>query len=242
MILDLKKETMLGNLPWQLYIATDVKDLLKVDTKLAPPSTALGALGMPGLTAYFGLLDIGKPKPGETVVVSGAAGAVGSTVGQIAKLKGARVVGIAGSEEKIRYLMDELGFDAAVNYKDKGLFTNIKEACPNGVDVYFDNVGGVTTEMVLPLLNKYARIPICGQISMYNQETPDVGLKPQPFLLAHSALMQGFIVFNYQSRYPEALKQLTEGLPPAKFVIVKTLLRALRILPKPSLDCFTEKI
>jgi NADPH:quinone reductase len=209
-------EIVLGLLPWQKYITTRTKGLTKINPKLAPISTALGVLGMPGLTAYFGLLDIGQPKEGETVVVSGAAGAVGMVVGQIAKIKGARVVGIAGSEKKIRYLLDELGFDAVINYKTTdNIRHSLKEACPNGVDVYFDNVGGSISDAVLSLINKGARIPICGQIALYNLEKPDIGPRIQTTLLINRALMKGFIVSDYADRFNEGMadlaKWVTEG-------------------------------
>ena len=197
-----------GMLGWELYGVANAKGLTKIDPKLKPVTTALGLLGMPGLTAYFGLLEIGRPTEGETVVVSGAAGAVGMTVCQIAKLKGCRVVGIAGSDEKNRYLERELSVDKAINYKSDDTFQALKNACPDGVDVYFDNVGGQISDAVLPLINKGARIPICGQISMYNLETLDVGPRVQPYLLVKSALMQGFIITDYASRFSEGINQL----------------------------------
>ena len=144
--------------------------LIKVDPELAPLPVYLGTLGMPGLTAYFGLLEIGKPKEGETVVVSGAAGAVGSVVGQIAKIKGCRAVGIAGGEEKCRHIVEELGFDAAVDYKSENVVKGLREKCPNGIDVYFDNVGGEILDAALACLARGARIPLCGAISQYNAE------------------------------------------------------------------------
>src|SRR5579859_1044431 len=158
-----------GMFGWQQYAISNGKGVRKLDPSLAPVSTALGILGMPGLTAYFGLLDIGKPRAGETVVVSGAAGAVGSIAGQIAKIKGCRVVGIAGSDQKVAWLCDELGFDAAFNYKTTPDYAaRLEELCPNGVDVYFDNVGGAITDAVFRLINIGARIVVCGQIAQYN--------------------------------------------------------------------------
>jgi NADPH-dependent curcumin reductase CurA len=162
-----------GQWGWQQYTVADGAKVIKIDPGRA--STAIGVLGMTGLTAYFGLLDIGKPQSGETVVVSGAAGAVGMVVGQIAKIYGCRVVGIAGSDEKISYLKDELGFDEGVNYKNDAIPKALANACPNGVDIYFDNVGGSVSDAVMQLINKGARIPLCGQISLYNQEQPDTG-------------------------------------------------------------------
>ncbi|WHY72318.1 NADP-dependent oxidoreductase [Fictibacillus enclensis] len=210
-------DLVIGNLPWALYTTAGEQEVRKLDPELAPITTNLGILGMPGLTAYFGLLDIGNPQEGETVVVSGAAGAVGSTVGQIAKIKGARVVGIAGSEEKVNYLKNELGFDAVVNYREAGNIRQaLKEACPDGVDVYFDNVGGEISDAVISLLNKYARIPLCGQISLYNLEKQDVGPRIQGQLLINSALIKGFIVSNYASQFGEGAKQLGQWLQEGK--------------------------
>lgn len=210
-------DLVIGNLPWALYTTAGEHEVRKLDPELAPITANLGILGMPGLTAYFGLLDIGNPQEGETVVVSGAAGAVGSTVGQIAKIKGARVVGIAGSEEKVNYLKNELGFDAVINYREAGSIRQaLKEACPDGVDVYFDNVGGEISDAVISLLNKYARIPLCGQISLYNLEKQDVGPRIQGQLLINSALIKGFIVSNYASQFEEGAKQLGQWLQEGK--------------------------
>ncbi|WP_026678711.1 NADP-dependent oxidoreductase [Fictibacillus gelatini] len=212
-----KGDIVLGNLGWQTYSVVSADRIGKIDPDLAPITTALGVLGMTGLTAYFGLLDIGQPKEGETVVVSGAAGAVGMVVGQIAKIKGARVVGIAGSEEKIAYLTEELGFDAAINYKTAdNIKEKLQEACPNGVDVYFDNVGGSISDAVLSLINKGARIPLCGQISLYNLEKADVGPRIQTQLLINSALMKGFIVSDYQERFKEGMADLAKWVKDGK--------------------------
>ncbi|MBA4601773.1 NADP-dependent oxidoreductase [Thermoactinomyces mirandus] len=201
---------VLGNYGWQTYAVTSEDELTRIDPDLAPISTALGVLGMPGLTAYFGLLEIGQPKPGETVVISGAAGAVGMTAGQIAKIKGCRVVGIAGSDQKTAYLVNELGFDGAINYKSsKSLRNDLEQVCPNGVDIYYDNVGGEISDQVLPLLNHQARIPLCGQISLYNLEK-DIGPRIQPRLLITSAMMKGFIVSDYVDKFDQGLKQLAE--------------------------------
>src|SRR6188768_1143235 len=163
-----KGDIVLSRAGWQTHIVSDGSGLRRLDPKLAPISTALGVLGMPGMTAYTGLLEIGAPKAGETVVVSAASGAVGSVVGQIAKIKGARAVGIAGGPDKCRYVVEELGFDACVDHRQGDLPGRLKAACPNGIDVYFENVGGAVFEAVFPLLNNFARIPVCGLIAHYN--------------------------------------------------------------------------
>jgi NADPH-dependent curcumin reductase len=184
---------------WQTYAASNGKDLRKLDPSGVPISTALGVLGMPGMTAFVGLLDIGQPKAGETVVVSAASGAVGGVVGQLAKIKGCRAVGIAGSPDKCRYVVDELGFDACINYKTEDLVPALRAACPNGVDIYFENVGGAVLAAVLRVLNKGARIPLCGLISEYNatSNTPGPNLRP---LLVHRATIKGFIVSDHTDR------------------------------------------
>lgn len=226
-----KGDIVLGTLPWQTEHVTKERYLQKVDPELAPVSTYLGVLGMTGLTAYFGLLDIGKPKPGETVVVSGGAGAVGSTVGQIAKIKGARAVGIAGSEEKCRFLTEELGFDAAVNYKDENFYVQLKAASPDGVDIYFDNVGGVVSDHVLRRLNTGARIPICGQIALYNLQKLDVGPRIQTLILINRALMKGFIVSDYQDQFEEGLKDLTQWVKTGQLKYRETITHGFENIP-----------
>lgn len=207
-----------GPFGWQEYAVSTGQGARKIDPSLAPISTALGLLGMPGLTAYFGLLDICNPQPGETVVVSGAAGAVGSLVGQIAKIKGCRAVGIAGADDKVAYLTDELGFDAAFNYKTvTDYFHTLKELCPKGIDVYFDNVGGAITDAVFGLINTRARVSICGQISQYNLEQQEMG--PRLILvslLVKQAKAEGFLVFQYANRYAEGLKQMAEWIKQGK--------------------------
>ncbi len=202
-----------GALGWQEFAVSEGKALRPVDPALAPISTALGILGMPGMTAYFALLEIGRPKAGETVVVSAAAGAVGGLVGQIAKIEGCRAVGIAGSDAKCGYVTDELGFDAAINYKTAGdLDAALTEACPGGVDVYFDGVGGAITDAVLGHINLKARIVICGQISQYNLEKPEMGPRNLRILLVNRARMEGFLVFDYADRYPEGLARMSAWL------------------------------
>lgn len=206
-----------GFLGWQTYALSDGKGVRKLDPNLAPVSTALGVLGMPGLTAYFGLLEIGQPQPGETVVVSGAAGAVGSLVGQIAKIKGCRVIGVAGTDDKVNYLVRELGFDAAFNYQTAGDYgQKLKELCPNGIDVYFDNVGGPITDAVFKLINVRARVVIGGQISQYNVARPDPGPRFLWKLIEQQARVEGFLVFQFAARYSEGLRQMAEWLQAGK--------------------------
>jgi NADPH-dependent curcumin reductase CurA len=229
-----------GNLPWATRAVASASTLKKLDPSLAPASYYLGILGMPGLTAYFGLLDIGKPKAGETVVVSGAAGAVGIIVGQIAKIQGCRVVGIAGSDDKVALLQDQFGFDAVVNYKTAPDLTKaIAEACPDGVDVYFDNVGGEVSDAVIRNLNFHARIPLCGQIALYNTTEVPTGPRIQPMLLTRSVLMQGFIVGNYKDRFGEGVRQLAAWVKEGKLKYTETTLTGFDKLPEAMLGLFT---
>jgi NADPH-dependent curcumin reductase len=197
-----------GGFGVQEYSALPAQELVKVDTKMLPLPAYLGTLGMSGLTAYFGLLNTGQPKEGETVVVSGAAGAVGSVVGQIAKIKGCRVVGIAGGAEKCKYVVEELGFDACVDYKAGELREKLKEACPAGVDVYFDNVGGDILNTTLGLINLRARIVICGAISQYNNTTPAKGPSNYMSLLVNRARMEGIVVFDNAANYASGIKEM----------------------------------
>jgi len=223
-----------GMFGWQEYAVSNGQGVRKIDPSLAPISTALGILGMPGLTAYFGLLEIGKPRPGETVVVSGAAGAVGSVVGQIAKIKNCRAVGIAGADDKVAYLTGELGFDAALNYKTvDDYYAKLKELCPNGIDVYFDNVGGAITDAVFRLINTKARISICGQISQYNLEK--VELAPRSILtslLVKQARAEGFLVFQFADRYPEALGQMAQWLNEGKLKYAEDIEEGIENTPR----------
>ena len=197
---------VLGTGGVQQYALTNGKGWIKVDEKIAPLSYYLGLLGMPGYTAYFGLLNVGMPKEGETVLVSGAAGAVGSIVGQIAKIKGCRAVGIAGGPDKCKYVVEELGFDACIDYKNESVYAGIKQHCPNGIDIYFDNVGGEILDLALARINRKARIVICGAISMYNQDV--VGPKNYLSLLVHGARMEGFVVFHFADQYAQAGMEL----------------------------------
>ena len=234
-----KEDYVVGNLGWQDYSIAGEKEVRKINPEIAPVSTALGVLGMPGLTAYFGFLDIGKPKQDETVVVSGAAGAVGTVVGQIAKIHGCRVVGIAGSEKKTKYLIDELGFDFAINYRTvSDLKKELNEVCPDGVDIYFDNVGGDISDAVLSLINNNARIVLCGQISLYNEKHIPMGPRIQPQLLTHSAMMKGFIVRNYADRFDEGLSQLAVWLKEKKLKYAENIVEGLENTPNAFIGLF----
>ncbi len=233
---------VMGMLPWQEEMVVSATGLQVVDGNIAPLSYYLGILGMPGLTAYFGLLDIGKPKAGETVVVSGAAGAVGMVVGQIAKIQGCRVVGIAGDDAKVNYLLNEMHFDAVINYKTTtNLDAALAEACPTGVDVYFDNVGGDISDSVIAQINKGARIIICGQISLYNETSVPMGPRIQPTILKRSALMQGFIVSNYAERFPEGFKALASWVTAGKLKYAQTTLKGFDKLPEAFIGLFEGK-
>jgi NADPH:quinone reductase len=208
-------DLVVGQLGWQDYAAARGGSLRRVADGLDPPTLALHAVGATGLTAYFGLLDVGRPKPGDTVVVSGAAGAVGQIVGQIAKLAGCRTVGIAGGPEKSAYLRDLYSYDESIDYKNGNVRAALKEACPNGVDVYFDNVGGEITNAVIPRLNVGACIAVCGQISQYNLEQPEPG-PGFVFTVVFRARVQGFLVSDYAHRYDEAATRLARWVAEGK--------------------------
>ena len=213
-----------ASIGWQEYGIAQGEGLRKIDPSIAPISTGAGILGMPGLTAYFGLLEVGKLQDNETVFVSGAAGAVGSVVGQIAKIKGCRVVGSAGSDEKITYIVDKLGFDAAFNYKNvTDYHAKLAELCPDGIDVYFDNVGGRITDAVFPNLRVKGRVVICGQISQYNLENPETGPRFLWHLITQRARIEGFLVFDYADRHAEALVQMAEWLKQGKLKYRETI-------------------
>jgi NADPH-dependent curcumin reductase CurA len=197
-----------GSFGVQEYAISDGKGVRKVDTRFAPLTAYLGVLGMPGLTAYFGLLDIGKPKPGDTVVVSGAAGAVGSVVGQIAKIKGCRAIGIAGGPDKCRHVVEDLGFDACIDYKNESVAQGLKQHCPKGIDVYFDNVGGDILDAALARLAMHARVVICGAISQYNATDKVTGPSNYLSLLVNRASMTGMVIFDYAERYGEAGREM----------------------------------
>jgi NADPH-dependent curcumin reductase CurA len=234
-----ENDIVTGNLPWQELCIAAENSVVKIDTSIAPASYYLGILGMPGLTAYFGFMDIGKPKKGETVVVSGAAGAVGLVVGQIAKLQGCRVIGIAGSDEKVKLLKKEFGFDEVINYKTcKDLKKAIADACPKAVDIYYDNVGGTISDAVVSNINFNARIALCGQIALYNSTEIPMGPRLQPMLLTRSVLMQGFIVSNYQSRFSEGNTQLAAWVQDGKLKYEETIVKGFDKLAAALLGLF----
>ncbi len=223
-------DVVAGAAGWQTYGVASGATLRKLDPAQAPISTALGVLGMPGLTAYVGLLDIGQPRAGETVVVSAASGAVGAVVGQIAKLKGCRVIGVAGSAQKCAYVVHELGFDACVDHHSQALDAALRDACPGGIDVYFDNVGGATLAAVLTLINVGARIPLCGMISEYNAAAPPPGPNLRP-LLFNRALIKGFIISDHLDRMGEFLRDCAGWLRAGKLKYREDVVRGLDAAP-----------
>jgi NADPH-dependent curcumin reductase len=214
-----KGDVVLSRSGWQTHALSDGKGLSRIDPKLAPISTAVGVLGMPGMTAYTGLLEIGKPQPGETVVVAAASGAVGSAVGQIAKIKGARAIGIAGGRNKCDYVKRELGFDDCLDHRDPDLAAKLKDACPKGIDVYFENVGGAVFEAVFPLLNAFARVPVCGLIAHYN----DTEAKPPKWaaglmreVLTKRLTFRGFNVTDFAARHADFLRDMSQWVREGK--------------------------
>jgi NADPH-dependent curcumin reductase CurA len=237
-----KGDHVSGMLQWKETQVTKPDGLIKVDPKKVPLSAYLGILGMTGLTAYLGLTEIGKPKKGETLLVSGAAGAVGSVVGQIGKILGLRVVGIAGTDEKVEMLKSEFGFDEAINYNTtKNMNEAIAKACPEGVDVYFDNVGGEISEAVLFNINKFSRTVNCGAISVYNNTELPKSISVQPFLVKKSSSMQGFVIFDYADKHPEGIKQLAEWLQQGKLKYTETIKEGFENIPQAFLDLFEGK-
>ena len=240
---DFKKgDFVSGILEWKEYQISNGKGLKKVDQNISSLSSYLGILGMTGLTAYLGLIEIGAPKSGETIVVSGAAGAVGSIVGQIGKILGCNVVGITGTDEKAQLLKSKFNFDYAVNYKTtKDLNKAIHDACPKGVDIYFDNVGGEISDAVLANINKYARLPLCGTISHYNDTKIPLGPRIQPILLTKSAMMKGFIVGDFSAKFPETINQLAHWLRDGKLTYTETIVYGFENIPQAFLDLFEGK-
>jgi NADPH-dependent curcumin reductase CurA len=227
-----------GGFGMQEYAVSKGDGAYRVDPKLAPLPVYLGALGMTGMTAYFGLLDVGKPEPGQTVVVSGAAGAVGMVVGQIARIKGCRAVGIAGGAEKCKFLVGELGFDAPIDYKSENVGKALRQHCPKGIDVFFDNVGGDILDAALANLARHARIVVCGAISQYNNTTPIKGPSNYLSLLVNRASMIGMVVFDYADRYPEAAKIMGGWLREGKLKSREDIVTGFETFPEALLKLF----
>jgi len=234
---------VIGTFGVQEYAISDGQGLTKVDTSFAALPVYLGTLGMPGMTAYFALLVNGQPKEGETVLVSAASGAVGSVVGQIAKIKGCKVVGIAGGPEKCKYIVDELGYDAAIDYKNEVLRDALKRTCPNGIDIYFDNVGGEMLDTVLTRINMRARIVICGAISQYNNTTPIKGPANYLSLLVNRARMEGMVVFDHAKEYGTAAREMASWMAQGKLKSKEYIVEGLETFPETMLRLFSgEKL
>lgn len=229
-------DRVMGYTGWQDYAVSNGSGLSRLPADMAQPSLALGVLGMPGFTAYMGLMDIGQPKPGETVVVAAASGAVGAVVGQIAKIQGCRVVGIAGGTDKCRFVVDELGFDACLDRRAPDLPARLTAACPQGIDIYFENVGGVVFDAVLPLLNTHARVPLCGLISLYSGGNPAASADRLPALtralLVKRIRMQGFIIFDYEGRQTEFLGPMRQWLAEGKVKFREDIVEGLENAPQ----------
>lgn len=237
-----KGDYVSGMLSWKETQVAKTDGLMKVDADKVPLSAYLGILGMTGLTAYLGLTEVGKPKKGETLVVSGAAGAVGSVVGQIGKILGLRVVGIAGTDEKVEMLKSKFGFDEGINYNTtKNMSEAIAKACPDGVDVYFDNVGGEISDAVLFNINKFSRTINCGAISVYNDTDQPKSISVRPFLIKNSASMQGFIIGDFADKHAAGTKQLAEWLKEGKLQYTETVKEGFDNIPQAFLDLFDGK-
>ncbi|MBM7599598.1 NADPH-dependent curcumin reductase CurA [Virgibacillus halotolerans] len=230
-----------GTLDFQEYNVVEASNVRKVSSNGLSPSNALSVLGMPALTAYFGMMHIGEPKKGETVVVSGAAGAVGQVAGQLAKRAGAHVVGIVGSEKKAAHITETLGYDAAVEYKKGNVAGQLKAACPNGIDVYYENVGGDISDAVWPLLNVFARVPVCGSISSYNLEEgeKDIGLRVQQFLIKSRVKMQGLLVGDFAAHYNEAYEALEGAVSKGELKFEETIHEGFHAIPDAFLGLFS---
>ena len=234
-----KGDIVHGRFAWQKYLSVSVDDIEKVDPDIAPISTAVSMLGIPGLAAYFGMLKIGQPKKGDTVVVSGAAGSVGSIAAQIARIQGCRVVGIAGSPKKIDYLENELGINKGINYKEvDDMQAAIKEACPDGVDVFFDNVGGELFDAVFANINDHARIAICGQIADYNNGEAPQGPRPMHHLIKKSARMEGFVVYDFADEFDDAKKQIGKWYNDDKMTYKENLIEGFGNIPSAFIGLF----
>jgi NADPH-dependent curcumin reductase CurA len=235
-------DSVVGYWGWQDHAAVAGAGVQKLNPQMGPVSTALGILGMPGMTAYFGFLEICLPKAGETVVVSGAAGAVGSAVGQIAKIKGCRVIGTAGGDDKIDYITKELGFDGGFNYKTTtDYYGKLKELCPNGIDCYFDNVGGAISDAVFVLMNTFGRASICGQISQYNLEKPEPGPRILGLLLVKQLKVEGFIVSRWGARFAEGAQQMAQWLKEGKLKYNEEIVQGFDNTPKAFIEMLGGK-
>ncbi len=228
-------------LGWQEYVKISSNQIRKIDTSLAPMQTAVGVLGMPGMTAYFGLFEVCRPVPGDNVVVSAASGAVGQLVGQLAKIAGCNVIGIAGNYEKCTYLKDTLNFDAVINYKNDNVYKKIKEYCPDGVNVYFDNVGGKISDDVISNIAPFARIGVCGVISQYNLTEVETGLRVQRAVLTNQASVEGFLVFRFEQKYPIARKRMANWLNNGKLIWKEDIVDGLDNAPKAFIGLMNGK-
>ena len=225
-------EIVEGSFGWQSYALSNGLGLRKINPELGPIQSSIGVLGMPGLTAYFGLLDVCQPIAGDTVVVSAASGAVGQIAGQIAKIMGCRVIGTAGTNEKVQFIVDELGFDVGINYKTENVGASLNSACTDGIDIYFDNVGGFVTDEVIKRINTGARIAICGQVSQYNLEEPELGPRNLFHLTKSQAKMEGFLVFAYEARYDEALHRLSKWINQDKLKYKEDIVEGIKNAPQ----------
>jgi NADPH-dependent curcumin reductase CurA len=233
---------VVGYWGWQDHAVVPATHIRKLNAQFAPVSTALGVLGVPGMTAYFGFLDLCLPKAGETVVVSGAAGAVGTLVGQIAKIKDCRVIGIAGADDKIKYIVNDLGFDGAFNYKTTTDYVaRLKELCPQGIDCYFDNVGGVISDAVFTLLNTFARVSVCGQISQYNLQSPEQGPRLLSQILVRQLKVEGFIVTRFQERWPQGIAQMAQWLKEGQIKDREDIMEGFENTPRAFIDMLEGK-
>ncbi len=228
-------------LGWQEYAIASPSSIRKVDPSLAPIQTAVGVLGMPGMTAFFGLLHVGKPIPGDTVVVSAASGAVGQLVGQIAKIGGCKVVGIAGGKEKCAFLTDTLNFDAAIDYKNENIDQKLKEYCPEGINVYFDNVGGRITDAVINQLANYARVAVCGVISQYNLTEPEPGLRTHRSMLTNQATTEGFLVFQFAQKYHIGMKRMAKWIQEGRIIYKEDVVKGLEKAPSAFIGLMNGK-
>lgn len=237
-----KGDYVLGFLDWKEYSISDGNNLIKLDADDLPLSAYLGILGSTGLSAYFALKDIGQPKKGEILVVSGAAGAVGSIAGQIGKIMGCKVIGIVGTDEKADFILSKLGFDAAINYKTTANIANVLDnLAPQGVNVYFDNVGGHISDAVISKMDNYGRVIVCGSISNYNTVTPEMGPRLLPAVVFKKLLIQGFLITDYKDRFAEGISQLKEWLDDGKIQYAETVIQGLERLPEAFIGLFSGK-